>query len=375
MRIVSPFLKRIVYPTLSMAGVFQRIAAPGVAILTYHGILPAGYKPIDPAFDGNLVTADVFRRQLRRLKAHYNVIAPEDLLSWRERQRPLPTPAVLLTCDDGLLNNLTDMLPILQEEKLKCLFFVTAASAGDKRAMLWYEDLFLLLFHAAARRVEIARAGVAIKGELGSAKQRHAIWWSWVKQLSRCDWETRNAFVAEMRQELASTAWQGFDPANVVSCRRFCLMTSDEVRQLSLAGMTIGAHSISHPVLSQMPLPLARAEIAESREKLESALLERIWGFAYPFGDSQSVNSEVLALPGQLGFSAAFLNFGGGLGVSLPAYALPRIHITSTMSLPELEAHVSGLYAQLHDHIGRNTESSRQGNLQQGRKSAKPSND
>jgi peptidoglycan/xylan/chitin deacetylase (PgdA/CDA1 family) len=352
MRIVSPFLKKVVYPTLSMAGVFSRISAPGIAILTYHGILPEGYKPIDSAFDGNLVTAGGFRRQLHRLKAHYNVIAPEDLLSWREEQRPLPPRAVLLTCDDGLLNNLADMLPILQEEGLKCLFFVTAASAGDKRSMLWYEDLFLLLFHTTARRVEISRAGVAMKSELGSAKQRRAIWWSWVKQLSRCDLATRNEFLAEMRQQLASASWQGFDPANVVSCRRFCLMTSDELRQLSLAGMTIGAHSISHPLLSQMPLALARAEIAGSRERLESSLLERIWAFAYPFGDSLSVTPEVLALPGQLGFATAFLNFGGGLGVSLPAYALPRIHITSNMSLPELEAHVSGLYAQLHDRTG-----------------------
>jgi peptidoglycan/xylan/chitin deacetylase (PgdA/CDA1 family) len=349
MRIVSPFLKKVVYPTLSMAGVFRRISAPGVAILTYHGIMPEGYKPIDSAFDGNLVTAEAFRRQLRRLKAQYNVIAPEDLLAWRESKGSLPSRAVLLTCDDGLLNNLSDMLPILQQEGLKCLFFVTTASVGEERSMLWYEELFLLLFHATARRVEISRGGIAISGELGSAKQRRAIWWSWVKQLSQCDWSARRSFLAEMREQLASASWQGFDPTNDVSCRRFCLMTPDELRQLALAGMTIGAHSISHPLLSHMPLALARAEISESRAKLEAALLERIWAFAYPFGDPQSVTPEVLALPGQLGYSAAFLNFGGGLGVNLPFYALPRIHVTSNMSLPELEAHVSGLYAQLHD--------------------------
>jgi peptidoglycan/xylan/chitin deacetylase (PgdA/CDA1 family) len=350
MRIVSPFLKKVVYPTLSMAGVFRRISAPGVAILTYHGILPEGYKPIDAAFDGNLVSAEIFRRQLRRLKAEYNVIGPEDLLAWRELQRPLPPRAVLLTCDDGLLNNLTDMLPILQEERLKCLFFTTAASASDERSMLWYEDLFLLLFHAPVRKVEISQAEVSINGEIGSGKQRRAIWWSWVKQLSQCAWARRSSFLAEIRAQLVSDSWRGFDPTNAIYCRRFCMMTSDDLRQLSLAGMTIGAHSISHPLLSQMPIALARAEISESREKLEAALLERIWAFAYPFGDPQSVTPEVLALPAQHGYSAAFLNYGGGLGVNLPFYALPRIHVTSNMSIPELEAHISGLYAQLHHH-------------------------
>ena len=120
--------------------------------------------------------------------------------------------------------------------------------------------------------------------------------------------------------------------------------------------MTIGAHSISHPLLSKMPLALARVEISESRAKLESVLLERIWAFAYPFGDPQSVTPEVLSLPGKLGYSAAFLNFGGGFGADLPPYALPRIHVTSDMGLPELEAHVSGLYAQLHDRTGPDAE-------------------
>ena len=40
------------------------------------------------------------------------------------------------------------------------------------------------------------------------------------------------------------------------------------------------------------------------------------------------------------GFAAAFLNFGGGLGVDLPPFALPRVHVTSEMSLAEFEAHV-----------------------------------
>src|SRR5258706_1494239 len=113
MRIVSPFLKRVFYPALSMAGVLQRSSAAGLAVVPYHGVLPEGYEPVDPAFDGNLIGAEVLRRQLRLLKAHYNVISPEDALSWREGRRELPPRAVLLTCDDGLMNCLTDMLPVL----------------------------------------------------------------------------------------------------------------------------------------------------------------------------------------------------------------------------------------------------------------------
>src|SRR5271167_2915561 len=156
MKIVSPLLKRVVYPSFAKAGVFRRTTAAGLAVVTYHGILPPGYKSANAVFDSNLLTADVFRQQIRLLKAHYAVISPEEMLLWIEKGLVLPPRAVLLTCDDGLLNNLTEMLPVLVEESLRCLFFVTGVSANDAPATLWYEELFLLLLHAPAGAFEIS---------------------------------------------------------------------------------------------------------------------------------------------------------------------------------------------------------------------------
>ena len=55
---------------------------------------------------------------------------------------------MLLTCDDDLRNTLTEMVPILQEHGLSCLFFVTGASLGAMPVMLWYEQLYLMLLTA-----------------------------------------------------------------------------------------------------------------------------------------------------------------------------------------------------------------------------------
>ena len=48
MKIVSPLLRRVVYPVLSSAGVFRRIP-PGLAVVTYHGVMPPGYVAVDAA--------------------------------------------------------------------------------------------------------------------------------------------------------------------------------------------------------------------------------------------------------------------------------------------------------------------------------------
>lgn len=346
MRIVSPLLKRVVYPSLSSAGVFHRATARGLAVVTYHGVLPSGYESVDPAFDGNLIPAETLRRQLRLLKSRYDVVSPDDVLGWLQGGR-LPARAVLLTCDDGLLNHLTDMLPVLLQERVKCLFFVTGVSAGEERKMLWYEDLFLLFLFAAEGPLEVSRGAIEIRGEFGSRRQRRAFWWNSVKRLSQLDAEARYAFISAIRERIGPGSWKGLDAADPVACRRFGLMTCGELRQLVAAGMTLGAHTVSHPVLSQTAPELARAEIVESRERLQSALQQRVWAFAYPFGDAQSVTAQVLGLAEEAGFNAAFLNYGGGLGADLPRFALPRVHVTSDMSLGELEAHVSGFYARL----------------------------
>jgi peptidoglycan/xylan/chitin deacetylase (PgdA/CDA1 family) len=356
MRIVSPLLKRVVYPTLSKSGILRLTAGKGVAIVTYHGILPSGYKSIDAGLDGTLVTAENFRRQLRLLKTKYDVISPEDLLAWCEKKTELPPRAVLLTCDDGLLNHLTDMLPVLQEEGLRCLFFVTGLSAGDDTGMLWYEELLLILIAAAAGPIEARGPDIEIRGDLGTREERRAIWWNAVKQLSTANWEARTAFIRQLRVDLgvgdSSKAMLAGDEA---WRRRFQLITRADLQRLPASGMTIGAHTVTHPRLSCSTPALAKSEIRECKRLLEAAIGNRVWAFAYPFGDPESVSAEVLAMAKGAGYEAAFLNFGGGLGAALPRFAMPRIHVTSTMRLGELESHVAGFYATLQRSVTRGT--------------------
>jgi peptidoglycan/xylan/chitin deacetylase (PgdA/CDA1 family) len=329
-------------------------------VVTYHGVLPEGYESIDRALDGSLISADTLRLQLRLLKAHYNVISPEDVLAWCERRRELPPRAVLLTCDDGLLNCLTDMLPVLQQETVSCLFFVTGASTEEPRTMLWYEDLFLQFLRAPGGHVKISFADLVIEGDLGSREQRRAMWWDSVKKLSQVDSDKRKLFLNAARIQFGANVEHDLREGNSASCRRFGLLTRAELLQLASAGMTIGAHTLSHPMLSQLPPELAYAEIFESRTRLEAVLGKQVWAFAYPFGDPQSVNAQVLAMAQQAGYQAAFLNFGGGLGADLPIYALPRVHVSAGMTLAEFEAHVSGFYRRLRRSAGHGEQSAGQ---------------
>ena len=315
--------------------------------MTYHGVFPSGYEIRNPALDGNLVHADALRRQLRLLQTRYHVISPEDFLHWSEEGLSVPARSVLLTCDDALRNTLTEMLPVLQELGLSCLFFATGASAETSPSMLWYEELYLMLLDARESiALNLDEAGVST-GPI-PPEQKHSCWWNLVQQLSQFNGESRRGFLDRFREQLGLNAsWRDRFVQDSTLASRFLTLDPAGLRQLAAAGMTIGAHSLSHPILSRAPDDLAWREISESRSVLEKVLGPTVWAFGYPFGNAATVTRRDLRLAEQAGFRCAFMNAGGGFGARIDRFAVPRVHVTADMSLSEFEAHISGLYRTL----------------------------
>ena len=121
------------------------------------------------------MTADMLRSQLRLLKSRYNVVSPDQVRQWMLRESELPPRAVLVTCDDGLENTLTEMLPILQEETIPCLFFVTNSAAAQKSEMLWYEALYLMFLAAPSGVVRVPELNLEARS--ADKKRLRDAWW------------------------------------------------------------------------------------------------------------------------------------------------------------------------------------------------------
>jgi peptidoglycan/xylan/chitin deacetylase (PgdA/CDA1 family) len=345
MRLVTPLLKHAVYPALHHSGCLNRISPfGGYAVVNYHGVVPADHSGNEVFLDGNLVQPDVFRQQLQFLKSRYHVVHPDEFRTWIERGKQLPPRAVLVTCDDGLLNTLTDMLPVLQSEDISCLFLVTAASCSNEPGMLWYEELYQLMRSKPLIPPDL-HPPMEEGTESSSSVSFQARWWSTVRSASRLDAKTRADWMGRVRSHCGPT--QAFH-----SDRRWRLLNIAELKQLAESGMSIGAHTLSHPVLSLCSEEEARREIQESKINLERALGCPVWAFAYPFGNPSTMGERELRLAREAGFSCAFLNVEHwGTERSNP-FALPRTHVTFDTTLPEFAAHLSGLHARLQRAVG-----------------------
>ncbi len=350
MRIVSTLLKHVVYPGLSKTGYLRWPAGSGPAVLTYHGILPPGYAVRDSVFDGNLLTAEEFRSQLRWLKTKYNVISPQEFRLWCDSEVELAPRSVLLTCDDGLLNTLTDMLPIMREVGLPFLFFVTGASALEKSSMLWYEQLFLWLSQTKGSiRLEMPwrrEPYVALTGP-----QKCSLWQESMRNLSALPANARENVLGQVRIQIGiSENWHSEYSQNEPLRLRFFMLNRRELQELAGAGVTIGAHTVSHPMLAQLDETEAFHEISESRTQLEKALGSAVWALAYPFGTSEAAGAREASLAQRAGFACAFMN---GQSLERNRFLLPRIHVSRGMTLAEIEAHASGLHRGLQEKYSR----------------------
>lgn len=67
---------------------------------------------------------------------------------------------------------------------------------------------------------------------------------------------------------------------------RLELMDWDELRQISGAGIELGAHSVTHPFLSALPEATAEREMRDCRAEMEERIGRPVEAFAYPYGKS-----------------------------------------------------------------------------------------
>jgi peptidoglycan/xylan/chitin deacetylase (PgdA/CDA1 family) len=246
----------------------------------------------DPLFPGEVDDAQ-FSDMCRWLKDWCNVL-PLDVALDKLADGTLPARACAITFDDGYADNHDVALPILQKHGLAATFFIATGFLDGGR--MWNDGVI-----EAVRRTALPMLHLASVIEGLS------------EPLSLADWDQKRAAIYRILAHIKYLPLQERDAA-VAALARYCavalpddlMMTSDQVRGLQRAGMQIGAHTVSHPILAKLDRDSMRREIAQGKERLESVINAPVTLFAYPNGkpdeDYNAVSVEVVK---SLGFRAA----------------------------------------------------------------------
>jgi peptidoglycan/xylan/chitin deacetylase (PgdA/CDA1 family) len=88
--------------------------------------------------------------------------------------------------------------------------------------------------------------------------------------------------------------------------------------------INIGAHSMTHPVLSSVSVSEQRSEINDSKRSLEGFLSSRVDAFSYPFGGRADYSGSTVRLVREAGFALACANFPARVHWATRRYEIPR---------------------------------------------------
>jgi peptidoglycan/xylan/chitin deacetylase (PgdA/CDA1 family) len=319
---LKPAIIRGGYESLYFTGVhyFLKPLLSGVgAILTLHHVRPSRKDRFQPNRMLE-VTPRFFNRVVRYLRR-----SKLDLISLDEMHRRLvegdfSRRFVCLTFDDGYRDTLQVAYPILKKEGVPFAVYV-ATSFPDRLGELWW----LALEGVIARNNSI---GVTIDGrnrtfDCRTVAEKRALYeelYGWL-----CSRPTE----AEVRETIRNLAvFYGVDIA--AFCKELC-MSWEELAELAADPLvTIGAHTVNHPILARLPDKAARSEMDLSRSVIEAALTKRPEHLALPFGDRAAAGPREFKIAAELGFKTAVTTRPG---VLFPEHrerltALPRISLS-----------------------------------------------
>lgn len=227
-------------------------------------------------------------------------------------------PFLHLTFDDGYRDVRDHALPIMRRHGAPGTLYVASAFA-DHRAEIWWLALEEAIARADRLLVDLGRGEASIPARTTAEKNK-----AW----SEIYWALRAGPEQRLRQEARRLA--ELEGVDVFAFARELCMTWAELREVAADPLvTIGAHTITHPMLAKHPEDVARAEMAESREAIRVELGATPKHFAYPVGDLSAAGPREYGLAKELGFATAVTTRPGHLTKSNAAAltALPRVSL------------------------------------------------
>lgn len=271
----------------------------------YHYVRP---HPEGPGF--RYLHLDDFRAQLAWLDRTYGFVKRDAFLEALRDGRPVP--GMVMTFDDGFADHFHYALPVLQEMGLWGIFYVPTGVYGDEPALLDVHRIHMLL-GVAAPDVLLAELRALLTDDMLADEGVEAFRTrTYVHQNN--DAATAeikrilNYYVApaHRRAILTELTARRFPEGEEALARRF-YMSPDEIGRLQEAGMIVGNHSVSHPVMSRLTVEEQTREIDDSFAVLDAftgGLTVRT--FCYPYGGAHSYTDDTVRLLSERGCLFSF---------------------------------------------------------------------
>ncbi|MBD2362795.1 polysaccharide deacetylase family protein [Anabaena minutissima FACHB-250] len=314
-------------------GQLKNKISPGALILMYHRVAEVNSDPWSLC-----VTPKHFTEHLEILR-EYGYPLHLQQLTKRLGDRQYINRSIVVTFDDGYVDNFYHAKPLLEKYDIPATVFVTTGGVDQKREFWWDElDRLLLQPVTLPDLLQLDINGRSHQWKLGEAthyseadrqRDRH---WRMGRKFTKCPTLRHTLYrslyqllqflsVNERSKLLDELAiWANAEPVGRSTHRS---LSNEEILALESGGLIeIGGHTITHPFLSKLPIVSQRDEIQQSKNHLEEILGHLITSFSYPNG---SYTTETTTIVKEAGFTCACSSIVGKVQPHSNFLLLPRV--------------------------------------------------
>lgn len=279
-------------------------ASARLSVLIFHRVMRAKdpLRPDEP-------TVGEFDAKMRMVKRCFNILPLRDAIA-RLGRGTLPARALSITFDDGYADNHDLALPVLQRHGLHATFFIATGYLDGGRM---FNDTVIEAIRAArVDRLELDDLGLGTHS-LATFDEKRTALGNVLQQIKYM----RPGVRENISERILERAGAALDERP--------MMSSSQVAAMHRAGMDIGAHTVSHPILTKIDLATARDEIVDGRAVLEGIIGAPVSLLAYPNGRPlQDYQREHVALARELGFEGAVSTARGVANAACDRFQVPR---------------------------------------------------
>jgi peptidoglycan/xylan/chitin deacetylase (PgdA/CDA1 family) len=265
-------MKQAVLNLLASGGAFapfRKANRHKALILMYHR-----FSQGDDAFS---TSARAFRQQLEYLRAHYTLTTVSHLARHFRDGEEVPSSLAAITIDDGFSDAYEIALPLLKRYDAPATVFVVTDFV-DQRSWIWTDKARFLTFQTRVEKLEISVAGHAFELNLNGPSSRLEAAARINERLKLLDDTVKDEAIASIAAALKITIPE-LPPAECGP------LTWEQAREMHNNGVEIASHTLTHPILTNIPDKRLRTELQQSRRRVAEMIGHDSGAFCYPNGN------------------------------------------------------------------------------------------
>ena len=284
-----------------------------------HGVVLIYHRVIDLKQDpkGLTVHPERFEAQIKYLKKAFTILSLRELTARITAGEPLEN-CVVITFDDGYADNLYCARPILEKYQVPATVFITTNMVGSGREF-WWDELERIFLAAPPLRksLRLIIDGREHSWKIHDRETAADVYQEMHPLLKYLPHEERERIMDDL------FAWSEMD--RDAGRKTYQVLTKEEIRELCRGDLIeIGAHTLTHPVLTVESQERQQLEITKSGKILEQWLDRKTHSFSYPFGLQKDIDENIIQMVKKAGYDCGIANIQGTFDGNTDLYRIPR---------------------------------------------------